>query len=192
MLTEQAADSSTSSGPAVSSKVVMLETTDRSQIAVPTSDLMACTELLPLIKPNEVIKVPHISSQIFSMVLAYLRHHKGDTFDATNVTLEDARDAEMINMNNNDLLQMTMAADILGTEQLMAFLNKLMGKRMEGKTEDEIRSMFDIASIGKTDEDAGAEGVEGGDEDYEEMDDDEEEEEGDVMDTDEKVDEVAK
>jgi hypothetical protein len=161
--------------PELSTKVVMMETVDKRQIAVPVSDVMSCTQLLPQIKPNEVIKLPHISSRILSLVLSYLRHHKDDKFDGDlkSAAFDDARDGELLSMNNNDLLQTLMAADILGTAQLIACLNKLMANRMEGKTEDEIRSMFDIDAIGKADEEKDEGEVEGEDEDFEEMEDDE-------------------
>ena len=48
-----------------------------------------------------------------------------------------------------------------------------MAQRIEGKTEDEIRSMFDLDAIGKADDEKDNGEAEGEDDDFEEMEDDE-------------------
>ena len=69
------------------------------------------------------VRFAHCPKRILlrSLVLSFLRHHKGDSFDGDkkSVTLNDSRDTEMLKASNNDVIQMLMASDIIGCDQVI-------------------------------------------------------------------------
>lgn len=147
--------------PATSETSVHLKTIDGSSYTVPYAWVNDSTtvsqwyDALDLKEKNNstpTFQVPHVTPYILEIVLEFQQDHLEDAeFDEKNFKVEDI-DEEFMEMPNEDLLQLTMAADILQLPRLIRTCAEVMAKRIEGKTPEEINALFDVDHLMEVDE----------------------------------------
>ncbi|KAG5459171.1 MAG: hypothetical protein BJ554DRAFT_460 [Olpidium bornovanus] len=104
-----------------------------------------------------VFEVPHVTPYILKKALQFqLDYADAGEYEEKNFKYEDVKD-EYKELSNEDLLQLTMAADILQMARLTRACAEVMAKRMEGKSPEEMKAMFDIDGLQEIDDEKAGE-----------------------------------
>ncbi len=146
------------------------ETTENKEDQVPTLTLVSKQGAMP------ILQIPHVSSLILSKVIQFLASHTDlpeyseESFKVldTDFELYDA-------MDNNELLQIAFAANILDVPHLLHTIGEVLAKKMNAQEDEEhIKKMFTIDELPVVEGKEQADGDDMDEGEWEEMDEEEE------------------
>ena len=103
------------------------------------------------------IPLPNVTGKILKKVIQYCQHHKDDApiveddkevFDSARVRSDDISqwDQEYIQVDNEELFEIILAANYLDIKQLLDLGCKTVANMIRGKTPEQIREMFNIVN----------------------------------------------
>ncbi|KAI9223987.1 putative E3 ubiquitin ligase complex SCF subunit sconC [Blastocladiella britannica] len=103
---------------------------------------------------SHAIPIPNVTARILNKVMEYCEHHKGDPIaepDEDDLAEERRRsddiedwDAEYINVEQEMLFEIILAANYLDIKALLDLGCKTVANMIKGKTTEEIRKTFNI------------------------------------------------
>ncbi|RUS31784.1 hypothetical protein BC938DRAFT_477059 [Jimgerdemannia flammicorona] len=110
---------------------------------------------------KQAMEVKHVTPFVLQGVLNFCEIHAEDTSepladpaDPTKPFEADPRDDAFRGMPDDQLLQFTMAADILQIPELVRLTAQEMASRIDGKSPDQIRAMFNPDDLAEEDVDS--------------------------------------
>jgi len=99
---------------------------------------------------EEVIPLPNVNSKTLKKVIEWAEYHKNDPApeddDNTDKRTDDisAWDQKFLNLAQNDLFELILAANYLDIKGLLVVTCKTVAKMIKNKTPEEIRKTFNI------------------------------------------------
>ncbi|KAI9092688.1 S-phase kinase-associated protein 1A-like protein [Phlyctochytrium arcticum] len=139
---------------------VILQASDNKQFtvdrAVAERSMLLKNMLEDVGEGSEPVPLANVTSSILSKVIEYCQHHKDDpipTADEEKESYEPARrkaddieewDATFIQMGNEELFEIILAANYLDIKPLLDLGCKTVANMLKGKTPEQIRELFNI------------------------------------------------
>ncbi|KDN53241.1 putative negative regulator sulfur controller-3 [Tilletiaria anomala UBC 951] len=101
---------------------------------------------------DQAIPLPNVSSQVLKKVLEYCEHHRADPTPTVEEAEESRKrvtdigewDQKFINVDQEMLFEIILAANYLDIKPLLDVGCKTVALMIKGKTPDEIRKLFNI------------------------------------------------
>ncbi|XP_076938007.1 SKP1-like protein 20 [Bidens hawaiensis] len=93
------------------------------------------------------IPLPNVTSKILSKVIEYCKKHVDTTTGADDKVAEEdlkAFDADFVNVDQNTLFELILAANYLNIKGLLDLTCQTVSDMIKGKTSEEIRKTFNI------------------------------------------------
>ncbi|KAI9145532.1 hypothetical protein BKA69DRAFT_1035108 [Paraphysoderma sedebokerense] len=105
-------------------------------------------KLGPKERKTPVLEVPHCTAETLSQVISWAYDHVEDTeeYDEAKWKFDD-KDAQLKEISNEELLQLTLAADIFQIPAFLRLTAEIMASRIADKTPEEIRTMFNVDEL---------------------------------------------
>ncbi|GMY05434.1 SKP1-like protein 1B [Fagus crenata] len=95
---------------------------------------------------QSVIPLPNVKSETLARVIEYCKNHvhSSESKSESDSKALQTWDAEFINVDQNILFELIMAANYLDIKGLLDLICKTVADMMKGKSVEEIRKMFNI------------------------------------------------
>ncbi|XP_050262234.1 SKP1-like protein 1B [Quercus robur] len=132
-------------------KKVTLKSSDGEIFEVEETVAMESQTIKSLIEDdcaNNTIPLPNVTSRILSLVIQYCKEHTSSSDSNSSKSNEELKawDTQFINVDQNVLFDLIMAANYLNVKGLLDLTCQTVADMIKGKTPEQIRAIFNIVN----------------------------------------------
>ncbi|XP_030944203.1 SKP1-like protein 1B [Quercus lobata] len=132
-------------------KKVTLKSSDGEIFEVEETVAMESQTIKSLIEDDcadNAIPLPNVTSRILSLVIQYCKEHTSSSDSNSSKSNEELKawDTQFINVDQNVLFDLIMAANYLNIKGLLDLTSQTVADMIKGKTPEQIRAIFNIVN----------------------------------------------